>query len=221
MGFGQFPAMVCPWLEHGTLTSYLERGNDSLTRREKLTLLCDVAMGLRCLHSRFVVHGDLSGMNVLIRDNGRACIADFGLFMFFTESKVSNSFQARGALQWAAPELLCLNFRSGDEENLPKAPPTPRSDIYSFGRIMLQILTGEIPFHYYARDEEVLIALSQGEAPKRPSQALITDNRWSFIQRCWTSVDESELRPSDDEIVEFTRSELGQSVYPQFKRVVL
>ncbi|KAF8842624.1 WD40 repeat-like protein [Paxillus ammoniavirescens] len=47
MDFGQFPAMVCPWLEDGPLTSYLERRNDSLTTVERLVLVADVAVGLQ------------------------------------------------------------------------------------------------------------------------------------------------------------------------------
>ncbi|KAF9219863.1 hypothetical protein BS17DRAFT_370101 [Gyrodon lividus] len=47
MGFGRFPAMVCPWLKNGPLTSYLERRDDSMTMGERLVLLCDVAVGLQ------------------------------------------------------------------------------------------------------------------------------------------------------------------------------
>jgi serine/threonine protein kinase len=43
MGFGQFPAMVSPWLENGSLTSYLERRGDTLTTMERLALV-----GVRC-----------------------------------------------------------------------------------------------------------------------------------------------------------------------------
>ncbi|KIJ12547.1 hypothetical protein PAXINDRAFT_101160 [Paxillus involutus ATCC 200175] len=219
MGFGHFPAMVCPWLEGGPLTSYLERRGDTLTTVERLVLLHDVAVGLQYLHSQTVVHGDLSGSNVLIDGNGRACIADFGLSTLLTalgESTFSTSFKAKGTLRWAAPELLHLNDHvPGEEENIPRVPPTPQSDIYSFGAITLQILTGKIPYHYYPRDEPVLLALSQGETPKRPSEMVVTDRRWIFIQQCWTSVDAGQSRPSDDEIVEFTRNELVKLVLPQ------
>ncbi|KIJ10913.1 hypothetical protein PAXINDRAFT_16135 [Paxillus involutus ATCC 200175] len=158
----------------------------------------------------------ISQSNVLVHDNGRACIADFGLSTLLTElegSSFSTSFHARGTLRWAAPELLSLNVHvSGDEENIPQVPPTPRSDTYAFGGIMLQVLTGKIPYHYYPRDERVLLALSRGETPKRPSGAMVTDRRWAFIERCWTSV---ESRPSDDEIVEFAKNELVQVVLPR------
>ncbi|KAF9228870.1 kinase-like protein [Gyrodon lividus] len=213
MGFGRLPAMVCPWREHGPLTSYLERRDDNLTVMERLTLLGDVAMGLQYLHSRSVVHGDLSGSNVLIHGDGRACIADFGLSVLLTALGVSPSAtspQVRGTLRWAAPELLCLNVQPSEEGGiLTRVQPTPRSDIYSFGRIMLQILTGKIPYHYYPRDERVVIALSQKETPARPHLEVITERRWVFIQQCWSTVNEGQSRPSDEEIVGFTRDELA------------
>ncbi|KAH0830106.1 WD40-repeat-containing domain protein [Lanmaoa asiatica] len=120
MGFGRFPAMVCPWVENGALTSYLEDRHDSLSVVEILGLLNNVASGLQYLHSRSVVHGDLSGSNVLIRENGRAYIADFGLSMLLTElggSTFATSFHARGTLRWTAPELLDLEVpEDGMEE---------------------------------------------------------------------------------------------------------
>ncbi|KAF9230162.1 kinase-like domain-containing protein, partial [Melanogaster broomeanus] len=217
MRFGQYPAMVCPWLENGALTSYLECRNDELTMEQRLVLLSDVAAGLEHLHSRSVVHGDLSGLNVLIRGDGRACIADFGLSTMLTElggSTFATSCQTRGTLRWAAPELLDLDA-SDDEESPPKFVPTTQTDVYSFGGIMLQILTGNVPYHYYVREVQVMRAIITGETPRRPSRDLISDRRWSFIQRCWSSDDAGRQRPSDEELVEFTRRELVEAVSPQ------
>ncbi|KIJ05886.1 hypothetical protein PAXINDRAFT_20883 [Paxillus involutus ATCC 200175] len=169
------------------------------------------------MHSRSVVHGDLSGSNVLIHGNGRACIADFGLSTLITElggSTFAICSQAGGTLRWAAPELLDIQASENGKQR-PNVVPTPRSDIYSFGAIMLQVLTGRVPYYYYFREARVLHAISKGEFPKRPSQALVTDLQWAFIQRCWTPVDVGHSRPSDEDIVEFTRNELVKFVLPQ------
>ncbi|KAF8834413.1 kinase-like protein, partial [Paxillus ammoniavirescens] len=212
MGFGRFPAMVCPWLANGSLTSYLERRRDTLNPVERLSLVRDTAAGLQyCkLHSRSIVHGDLSGSNVLIDGNGRACISDFGLSIVLTKlggSTYATSSHAGGTLRWTAPELLDTRVPE-DEDNLLNVFPTPQSDVYSFGSIMLQVLTGKIPYHYYIRESQVLSAISKGMIPKRPNRALVTDRQWTFMQRCWMPVDGDESRPGDDEIVEFSRQEL-------------
>jgi len=78
---------------------------------------------------------------------------------------------------------------------------------------MLQVLTGKVPYHYYSREAQVVHAVSKGETPKRPGGELITDARWTFIEWCWASADS---RPSDEEIVEFTRHELVEIVLPHF-----
>ncbi|KIJ04903.1 hypothetical protein PAXINDRAFT_42626, partial [Paxillus involutus ATCC 200175] len=142
MGFGQFPAMVCPWREHGPLSSFLEHIMTPSTfpvRRAWRSLRRTWSAVSFPLHT----YGSMVQSNVLVHDNGRACIADFGLSTLLTElegSSFSTSFHARGTLRWAAPELLSLNVHvSGDEENIPQVPPTPRSDTYSFGGIMLQV----------------------------------------------------------------------------------
>jgi hypothetical protein len=58
-----------------------------------------------------------------------------------------------------------------------------------------QVLTGKVPYHYYARDAQVLYAISKEIIPRRPSQALVTDRQWTFMQRCWMPVDAIERRP--------------------------
>ncbi|KAF8129313.1 kinase-like domain-containing protein [Boletus edulis] len=231
MGFGRFPAMVCPWVENGTLTVYLKHCYDNLSVVEILVLLNNVAYGLQYLHSCSIVHGDLSGVrivtprythitplilivqsNILIHGNGRACIADFGLSMVLTEfggSTFTASCHARGTLRWIAPELLDLEI-SEDEtgEESPYVAPTTQSDVYSFGSIMLQILSGQVPYHYYKHDGQVVLAISKGKMPRCPSSELVTERRWTFIQRCWSTVDIVRSRPSSEGIVAFIDQEL-------------
>ncbi|KIJ05967.1 hypothetical protein PAXINDRAFT_58444, partial [Paxillus involutus ATCC 200175] len=152
MNFGRFPAMVCPWLENGSLTSYLQRLHDSLNPAERASLV-----GV-CL-----AHANMPNIqsNVLIDGNGRACISDFGLSTLLTKlggSTYAASSHAGGTLRWTAPELFDLQVPD-DGENLV---PRPLSDVYSFGRIMLQILTGKVPYHYYISEGKVLSAILQG-----------------------------------------------------------
>ncbi|KIJ09598.1 hypothetical protein PAXINDRAFT_87238, partial [Paxillus involutus ATCC 200175] len=200
MNFGRFPAMVCPWLENGSLTSYLERRHDTLNRMERASLV-----GI--LHSQSIVHGDLSGSNVLIDGNGRACISDFGLSTLLIKlggSTYAASSHAGGTLRWTAPELLDLQVPDEGENLVPR----PLSDVYSFGRIILQVLTGKVPYHYYISEGKVLSAILQGIIPMRPDPPVVTDSQWTFMQRCWMPVDAIESRPRADEIVAFARQEL-------------
>ncbi|KIJ12211.1 hypothetical protein PAXINDRAFT_83235, partial [Paxillus involutus ATCC 200175] len=148
--------------------------------------------------------------NVLIDGNGRACISDFGLSVLLTElgkSTYTESRHVEGALRWIAPELLD-NEVPEDEDNPPHLFPTPQSDVYSFGMVMLQVLTGRVPYHYYRRDSVVQSAILKRTIPQRPDRSLVTDRQWTFMQRCWMPVGVGEPRPRGGEIVEFVRQEL-------------
>ncbi|KIJ10389.1 hypothetical protein PAXINDRAFT_172144, partial [Paxillus involutus ATCC 200175] len=195
MNLGQFPAMVCPWLENGSLTSYLERPDGTLMIMERLALLGDAAAGLQYLHSQSVVHGDLSGLNVLIDGNSRACISDFGLSVLLTELGESTYTESRhvgGVLCWIAPELLDNEVPEDKEHPLHLSDAAER-----------RVLTGRVPYHYYPRDSLVQSAILKRTIPQCPDRALVTDHQWTFMQRCWMPIGVGEPRPRGDEIVEF------------------
>ncbi|KAH7927904.1 kinase-like protein [Leucogyrophana mollusca] len=197
--FGPFTSMVCPWLDNGTLSVYLERRQHKLTAPHRFLLLIDIAAGLRYLHSCSVIHGDLTGSNILIDRHGRACLADFGLSILMLEFHGASYFTSsiRGAVRWAAPELYGV-LGHGEISR-----PSTRSDIYSFGSILLQVLSGRIPYHHLKNDAQVLIEISRGITPARSHCLEIADSQWDFIQRCWSTYNFGATRPSIDEIIHF------------------
>ncbi|KAJ7229243.1 kinase-like domain-containing protein [Mycena rebaudengoi] len=98
-----FPAtslcMVSPWMEHGTALRYLnDHGRANVDR-----LLSEIAQGLEHLHSRDIVHGDLRGVNILINDQWRACLADFGLTSFSDATTTALSSNRAGSLYTGRP----------------------------------------------------------------------------------------------------------------------
>ncbi|KAJ8582916.1 kinase-like protein, partial [Rhizopogon salebrosus TDB-379] len=84
-----------------------------------------------------VIHGDLTGSNVLIHADGTACLADFGLSLLYSEdvgvTQASWTSLLHGNIRWLAPELL---EPSGND--MP-VRPSKHSDVYSFGGIMLLV----------------------------------------------------------------------------------
>ncbi|KAH7919501.1 kinase-like protein [Leucogyrophana mollusca] len=204
-GFGHFQSMVCPWVENGTLNKYLEKRHKDLGDRRRWELIRDVAAGLHYLHSCSVIHGDLSGSNVLIDHSGKACLSDFGLSTVVHQFQGTHYFTSsiRGAVRWAAPELFEVS-----EDDIDSPPlPTTRSDIYSFGSVMLQTLSGAIPYCHLRNDAQVLIAKVKGSTPKRPPSHEVNDVQWDFIQRCWSTHKRGIDRPSINEIVDFVDHE--------------
>ncbi|KAG2157683.1 kinase-like protein [Suillus bovinus] len=198
--FGPYPAMICPWAKNGTLTGYLE-SQSSLSSHDKFSLLNDIALGLQYLHSESVVHGDLTGLNVLIYGNGRACLADFGLSTIIMEflgtSYMTSSI--RGNVRWADAELYQVPEDDDSEVSL-----SPECDIYSFGSIMLQISTCKVPYYNVKTDFAVLARVVKGMKPEPPKESQIAPGHWEFLQRCWLP---RASRPSIAEIVTFIACE--------------
>ncbi|KIJ12114.1 hypothetical protein PAXINDRAFT_15024 [Paxillus involutus ATCC 200175] len=94
-----------------------------------------------------------------------------------------------------------------DDENPLDIFPTPQSDVYSFGRIMLQ---GKSLTTTISATHKCCLQFYKGSFRNGPGRALVTDRQWTFMQRCWMLVDVGEPRPHDDEIVEFARQELDE-----------
>ncbi|KAJ7468748.1 TKL/TKL-ccin protein kinase [Mycena latifolia] len=196
--FGPCDSMVCPWLEQGSVSKYMERRGDILSMTDRLQLLCEVADGLHYLHENSVVHGDLTGSNILIDDEGKAKLCDFGLSSI-VEFCVTSSLTSciGGAVRWADASLYSLSTDDDAEQKTPAI--TTRSDIYSFGSVTLEILSGRIPFHYLQSEAQVVIEIHKGNRPRRPADSFVTDAQWAFIQRCWDA--DPAARPDSTEVV--------------------
>ncbi|KAJ8584332.1 kinase-like protein [Rhizopogon salebrosus TDB-379] len=194
--------MICPWVDGGALTGYLERHEDSLSPQDKFSLLNDIALGLQYLHSKSIVHGDLTGSNVLVHDNGRACLADFGLSTMLLEfigpSYITDTM--RGNIRWAAAEL----FEVPDDDKKEVVSLSTECDIYSFGSIFFQVLTCKVPYYNVKQDIVVLGQVIKGKKPEPPKDSVLAPVYWEFIQQCWLP---RASRPSVGEIVAFVGRE--------------
>ncbi|KAG1737451.1 kinase-like domain-containing protein [Suillus lakei] len=208
MGFGPFRALVSPWMSNGTLNSYLNRAYVTLMTTDKLLILTQIAEGLKYLHDNRVTHGDLTSSNVLIDADGSACLADFGISNLMTESNPTFSYHL-GAVRWAAPEL----FVNPDGQVVQCA--TKSSDIYSLGCIMLQILSGQVPWSAIRPDSYVLARLLRQHVPPVPQE--ISKQDLYFLQQCFSL--RPADRPSADQILAFVRGESLHCI-PRMPRIV-
>ncbi|KAJ7758020.1 kinase-like domain-containing protein [Mycena metata] len=181
MGIDQdtFPGYLClasPWMEQGTILKHLKsHGPANLGR-----LLFEIADGLQYLHSQNIVHGDLRGANILISNEWRACLADFGLASFSdVTASTTTSHNRAGSLRWMAPELI------NPEKFGQRFLRTPATDVYAFGCVCLELYTGEPPFAGL-RETAVILKVSEGVRPERPTcDPAMSDSLWELVNNCW------------------------------------
>ncbi|KAG1770269.1 kinase-like domain-containing protein [Suillus occidentalis] len=192
-------SMVSFWFANGTLTTFLATQRDTFSHKQRLELLQGIAAGMLYLHTSEVVHGNLSGNNVLIDSQGKACLTDFGLSTVCGGLVQSAEYTGNpGAVRWAAPE-----FFIGDGQH-----STFDSDIYSFGSIMLQVLSGEIPWSEVKGEHHIIKKLTDWQTPRQPSS--ISQNHWTFIRSCWSPSPRNPAHPSSrppaSQIVDFLKT---------------
>ena len=124
--------MVLEYAENGNLRKYLKTNFVNLTWGEKLWFLENISYNLYIIHKKKYVHKDLHSGNILQFNDYDAKITDLGLAQSINNSKTSNSSNVCGVLPYIAPEVLDGN------------PYTKKSDIYSFGIIMVEVSIGNL-----------------------------------------------------------------------------
>ncbi|KAG1900071.1 kinase-like domain-containing protein [Suillus fuscotomentosus] len=192
-GFGSLPAFVTPWMERGSLTNYLSIEFSNLMDGDKFILLEQITTAIQYLHDRNVIHGNLSGHNILIDSKGNAHVTDFGLSAILAECDSSScETYYPGSIRWAAPELIDLT----DEE---AGKPTTRSDVYSLGCVILQL-----PYDWLADPFHIMAARHKGMQPMAADSSV--DRRHvPLLQECWSR---SSDRPTVDHILSYVQSAL-------------
>ncbi|KIJ07293.1 hypothetical protein PAXINDRAFT_103020 [Paxillus involutus ATCC 200175] len=190
------PARITPlrrWLKH-----------KSTTATNRFTLLRDVAGVLTESHSKDIVHGKLTPGCVWVDENGRTAVTKStpqpGCLEFncsWTEEVPDVVVNAR----WAAPEFFALTDKDADTPR-----PTKMSDIYSFGCLMLQVLTGKDPYCGTKRSEQVVYLKYLGREPIDAQTPGVADHYLAFMRRCWALVPEN--RPTIETVVDFVHEEM-------------
>ncbi|XP_077248562.1 uncharacterized protein LOC143888126 isoform X2 [Tasmannia lanceolata] len=180
-------AIVTEFLPRGSLFRILHKSNQALDLMRRLRMALDVARGMNYLHHRKppIIHRDLKSSNLLVDKNWTVKVGDFGL------SKLKNSTfltakSGRGTPQWMAPEVL------------RNEPSDEKSDVFSFGVILWELMTESIPWSHLNSLEVVGVV---GFMDRRLDIPEDLDPRISpVIHECWRS--DPELRPSFKDIIQ-------------------
>lgn len=161
--------IVMELVEGITLKSFIER-KGKLDVKEVLGISIQIAQGMEAAHANHIVHRDIKPQNIIISREGKVKVTDFGIAKAATSNTITSN--AMGSVHYISPEQA----RGGYSDD--------KSDIYSLGITMYEMLSGHVPF---TGDNTISVALLhiQGEAtPLRELDPTIPISIDKIVQKC-------------------------------------
>lgn len=137
--------IVMEYIDGKTLKQLVQK-RGALTVSEVIDIMAQITDGLSQAHDAYIIHRDIKPQNIMILDNGMIKITDFGIAMSMNATQLTQTNSVMGSVHYLPPEQA-----SGKVA-------TTKSDIYSAGILMYELLTGNVPFK---GDNAVEIALKQ------------------------------------------------------------
>ena len=151
--------IVMEYVEGKTLKQLLKK-RGSLTITEVIDIMSQITDGMAHAHDSYIVHRDIKPQNIMILDNGMIKITDFGIAMALNSTQLTQTNSVMGSVHYLPPEQAAGKGS------------TIKSDIYSMGILMYELLTGEVP---YKGDNAVEIALKHLKEPVPSIRKIMPD----------------------------------------------
>jgi tRNA A-37 threonylcarbamoyl transferase component Bud32 len=178
--------IVIEFMPKGSLYQIIHDKTIALPWDRIRTIAIDAARGMSYLHNSdpIIIHRDLKSQNLLVDDNWRVKVCDFGLSRIYKDTQ-STKMTACGTPCWTAPEVLRRNRY------------TVKADVYSFGVVLWEMITREEPFKGMPPFQVILLVGTQGQRPDIPNYC--PPQYAQLIEDCWQ--EDPDKRPSFEDII--------------------
>ena len=123
--------IVMEYVEGITLKTYIEK-KGQLSYKEAISIAIQVGRGIEAAHGKHIVHRDIKPQNIMISTEGKVKVMDFGIARAATSNTINSDVM--GSVHYASPEQARNGYVDG------------KSDIYSLGIVMYEMVTGRVPF---------------------------------------------------------------------------
>lgn len=191
-GYCSIPkCLVMEYMPKGSLFNVLQDKKQILDWNVRIGIAVDMVSGLAFLHSKNILHRDIKSLNVLLDEQAKARLTDFGLSKVKNETKsltknAQKNKELVGTLPWIAPELF-------DGEKY-----TYKSDIYSLGITFWELATRQIPYAEHT-SEAIPVFVSRGKREIIPQDC--PPKLAYLIQECWAG--NPDARPTAEDLAKF------------------
>lgn len=123
--------IVMEYVEGITLKTYIEK-KGQLSFKEAVSIAIQVGRGIEAAHNKHIIHRDIKPQNIIISTEGKVKVTDFGIARAASSNTINSDVM--GSVHYASPEQARNGFVDG------------KSDIYSLGIVMYEMVTGRVPF---------------------------------------------------------------------------
>ncbi|KAM9312818.1 LOW QUALITY PROTEIN: serine/threonine-protein kinase B-raf [Gastrophryne carolinensis] len=156
MGYSTKPqlAIVTQWCEGSSLYHHLHIIETKFEMIKLIDIARQTAQGMDYLHAKSIIHRDLKSNNIFLHEDLTVKIGDFGLATVKSRWSGSHQFeQLSGSILWMAPEVIRMQ---------DKNPYSFQSDVYAFGVVLYELMTGQLPYHNINNRDQIIFMVGRG-----------------------------------------------------------
>uniref|UniRef100_A0A8C9TBQ4 RAF proto-oncogene serine/threonine-protein kinase n=1 Tax=Scleropages formosus TaxID=113540 RepID=A0A8C9TBQ4_SCLFO len=147
-------AIVTQWCEGSSLFKHLHVLETNFQMFQRIDFARQTAQGMDYLHAKNIIHRDMKSNNIFLHEGLTVKIGDFGLAT--VKARWSGSQQVEqpsGSILWMAPEVIRMQDSN---------PYSFQSDVYSYGIVLYELMTGELPYSHISNRDQIIFMVGRG-----------------------------------------------------------